>query len=189
MKTKSVLVAVLMGVSLMTFAGEPGNFKVAVVNQKESGIFNLIYEGEMKGKVKLHILDDAGTVVYQEIIKNVGNFVRPLNFTGMTYGEYTIEIADNTGTKSQRISYSALPPSTSYIRVTKTGEAGKYLFSVANAGTDEVNVKIYDGARELVHNQTMTVNGSLGLIYNLQRISGEPTFTVTDKAGVVKVIR
>ena len=189
MKTKSVLLAVLMSASVMAFANEPGNFKVVVVNQKKSEIFKVIYQGENKGSVKLSIRNNEGEVVYQESIKNIDSFIRPLNFSGMTYGEYTLEIEDNTGKKSQQVSYSATTPSIGKVRVAKTGEAGKYLFAVANVGSEEVNVKIYDGASELVHSQTMTINGNLGLIYNLQKISGEPTFTVTDKSGAVQVIK
>ena len=189
MKTKSVLMGVLMSVSAMAFASGP-SFKVAVVNQKESGIFKIIYEGETKGDVKLNVLNSAGTVVYHETLKDVDNFMRPLNFGGMAYGEYSVELVDNTGKKVQVINYATPATGTvGNVRVSKTAEAGKYLLAVANAGVSEMNVKIYDGASELVHSQTVSVNGSLGLIYNLKKISGEPTFTVTDKAGTVQVIK
>jgi len=189
MKTKSVLLAVLVSASVMAFANEPGNFKVGVVNQKESGVFKLFYEGEAKGTVKLNIRDNTGAVVYHETIKNIANFMRPLNFSGMTYGDYTIEVVDNSGKKTQAVNYSPKTPSLGNVRVTKTEEPGKYLFSLANAGYDEVNIKIYDETSALVHSQTVTVNGNLGLVYNLQKFSGEPTFTVTDKTGTVKVIK
>jgi len=187
MKTKSVLLAVMMSASVV-FASEPGNFKVSILNQKESGIFKLIYEGEKSGNVKLNILDDAGVVIYRETIKNVESFTRPINFNGMNYGEYTIEIVDNSGKKVQKVTYSNAT-AVNNVRITKTGEEGKYLLSVMNEGSDKVNVKIYDGASELVHDQTMTINGNYGVVYNLQKISGEPTFTITDNSGIEKIIK
>ena len=187
MKTKSVLLAALLSASVLAFANEPGSSKVAVVNSKESAIFKVIYAGEAKGTVTLNILDNAGSVVYHEKIKNIENFARPLNFSGMTPGEYTIEIADNTGNKIQRKVSYATKASLNNVRITKTGEAGKYLFSVANQGPEEVTVKIYNDASELVHDQTVTINGKYGVVYNLKEISGEPTFTVTDKTGTVAI--
>ena len=187
MKTKSVLLAVMMSASVV-FASEPGNFKVSILNQKESGIFKLIYEGEKSGNVKLNILDDAGVVIYRETIKDVASFTRPINFNGMNYGEYTIELVDNSGKKVQKVTYSNAT-AVNNVRITKTGEEGKYLLSVMNEGSDKVNVKIYDGASELVHDQTMTINGNYGVVYNLQKISGEPTFTITDNSGIEKIIK
>ena len=184
MKAKSLLLAVLLSTSLLTFASEPGKFKVAVVNQKELGIFKVIYEGENKGNVKLNVLSIDGSIVYHETIKNIDGFVLPLNFNGMAQGEYTVEIVDNTGKISQKLSYLTGAASASNVRISKI-EEGKYLFAIASKGSDEVNVKIYDGASELVHNETLTINGDLGLVYNLQKISGEPTFAITDKAGIV----
>jgi hypothetical protein len=190
MKTKSVVLAVLMSASAMAFAGGPGNFKLAVVDQKESGIFKVIYQGEHKGKVELSVQNSEGIVVYRDVLKDIDNFALPLNFKQMTYGEYTIAITDNTGKKIQKVTYGdGIVSAPGSIRLTKIDQAGKYLYSVANAGSEEVNVKIYDGASVLVHDQTLAVHGSMGLIYNLQKVSGEPTFTVTDKAGIVKVIK
>ena len=189
MKTKSVLLAVLMGASVLAFANEPGNSNVAVVKQKESGIFKVIYEAGAKGNVKLNVVDNSGAVVYKEIIKNEGGFSRPLNFNGMTPGEYTIEIADAEGKKTHKVTYGSSIATAHTFRIIKTGEAGKYLFAAVNEGAEDVTVKIYDGANELVHNQTTTINGNYGVVYNLQRISGEPTFTVTDNAGIVQVIK
>ena len=188
MKTKSVLLAVFMSASVLAFANEPVNSKLAVVNQKESGIFKLIYKSEDKGSVKLNILDNSGAVVYQETFKSVGGFVRPVNFTGMEHGEYTIEIVDNTGKSVQKVNY-AEKATISKVRIVKTPEAGKYLLAVANEGIDEVNVKIYNGASELVHNETLSINGNFGLIYNLKQITGQPTFTVTDKTGTIQIIK
>src|SRR6186713_3356605 len=121
MKTRFVVLVVLISASVLAFANEPGNFKVAVVNQSELGIFKVIYAGENKGNVDLSILDDAGKVVYQETIKNIENFVRPLNFSGMNYGEYTIEVVDNSGKKVQKVDYAA-KIKTNNVRITKTGE-------------------------------------------------------------------
>ena len=185
MKTKSVLLAVLMtGASLVAFANEPGNPRVRVVSQKESGMYRLIYLGEKSGDVKLNILDDAGQVLFKETILGTDGFVRSLNFTGVTHGEYTVKVENDGVTEVNKVAY--VPASSEkYVRVAKTAETGKYLLTVSHAAADEVvNVKIYDGANNLVHTESLEVKGEYAIVYNLKQIEGTPTFEITDKAGL-----
>jgi hypothetical protein len=92
-------------VASVVFAGNP-NPKVAVINQKQPGMFKLIYEGAQTGKVKMNIFNSVGTVVYSETMTGISGFTRPVNFAGVEYGEYTIEIADAVGKQSQKINYT-----------------------------------------------------------------------------------
>ncbi len=188
MKTKSMLVAVMMLVSIVTFGKDPVAPRLVVVNQKATGTFKVIYEGEKKGSVKMNILDAKGTLVFTETLKSIEGFIRPVNFSNMTPGEYTIEVIDASGKLIQQVNY-ATDATISNIHVAKIAEEGKYLLAVANQGTEEINVKIFDGSNNLVHNESMQVTGSLGLVYNLKKVAGNPTFEVTDKAGAVKTIK
>lgn len=188
MKTKSMLVAVLMLVGVTTFAKDPITPRLVVLNQKSTGTFKVIYEGEKKGAVKLNIISQSGKVVFSETVNSNGGFIRPVNFEGMTQGQYTIEVIDGAGKSVQSINYS-VESSVNSVHVAKIAEEGKYLLAVANKGSEEINVKIYDGSNNLVHNENMTVTGSFGLVYNLNRVEGAPTFEVTDKTGAVKTIK
>jgi hypothetical protein len=189
MKTKNVILTALvaMFVSALAFAKDPGTPKVVVVNQK-SGVFKVIYEGQKSSKVTMRILSANGTEVFSENLGAVSGFVRPVNFTGMATGDYTIEIADLVGTQSQKVSYNK-EVSTNAIHIARIAESSKYLLAVANKGSEEINVKIFDGANNLVHDENMTVNGNFGLVYNLKQVAGAPTFEVTDKTGNVKTIK
>lgn len=185
MKAKFMLVAVIAMVASVAFATEP-NAKVAVVGQKQAGTFKVIYNGE--GKVKMNILNSEGQVLFTETINTTKGFVRPVNFSGLAFGEYTIEIADASGKQIQKIQYQGGTVAKN-VHVAKIGEDGKYLLAVANKKDEQINVKIFDGENNLVHDQNVTVNGDLGLVYNLKQISGTPTFEVTDNTGVVKTVK
>lgn len=188
MKTKSIVVALVMAVSVAAFGADPVGPKVVVINPKGSDLFKVIYEGVQAGKVTMKIYDKANHVVFAETVTGVNGFIRPVNFSGMTPGEYTIEIADVAGKQIQKIEYATSKP-VDVVHVAKISNQGKYLLAVANKGTEEFNVRIFDGNDILVHNEDLTVNGELGLVYNLKNVTGVPTFEVTSKATGVKVIK
>ncbi len=182
MKTTSVIAVALMAISASVFAGnEPVNSKVVVVNQKE-GVFKVIYESEKAGKVTMTISDESGNVLFKEGIKSVNGFIRPVNFLGMQPGVYTITISDESGEQIQNISYKKSEAVKS-AHIAKIGAENKYLLAVANGGANEIVVKIFDGENNLVHSEVRNVDGEFGVVYNLNQISGTPTFQVTDAEG------
>jgi hypothetical protein len=191
MKAKSVLLAVMMmGASLVALANEPGNPRVRIVNQKESGIYRLIYAGGKSENVKLNILDDAGQVLFNETIKSKDGFIRSLNFKGVPPGEYTVEV-ENDGIKEvSKVNYgSSRQPAANHVRVAKTQEEGKYLLTVSSGGKESVGIKIYDGMSNLVHDEILKVDGSYGVVYNLRQVSGNPTFQVTSSRGMTTIVK
>jgi len=106
MKTKNVMLSILlvMGVSVMALANEPGNPKMAVVSQK-SGIYKVIYEGENVGKVSMRIFNIYGQEVFADVVTSVKGFIRPVNFNGMEHGVYTIEVTNRNGKQIHKINY------------------------------------------------------------------------------------
>jgi len=189
MKTKLMVCALLVAiVTGAAAAADPIGPKVVVLSQKQSGIFKVIYEGAKVGRVNLKISDQAGVIVFNESISGVDGFVRPVNFKGMAAGEYTIEVSDASGKQIQKVNYE-IEQTVSMVHVAKIAGDSKYLLAVAKGTEEEINVKIFDGSSNLVHDQNLVVNGNLGLVYNLKDVAGVPTFEVTDKTGKTKVIK
>lgn len=189
MKTKSVVLAGMMVLaSIFSFAIEPSNSQLVIVNQKETGMFKVIYQGTSEQNVVMKIYNQSGEVVFTETIKSVKGFIRPVNFTGMDAGEYSIEIADLNGKQLQKVAYNTTSKVKS-VHVSKVSEEGKYLLAVASNGSEQINVRIFDGDNNLVHNENMTINGNFGLVYNLKQVIGVPTFEITDNTGNAKVIK
>jgi len=179
MKTRNLLMIALLAMSVSVLAGnEP---KVVVVSQK-SGLYKVIYEGAKAGKVTMAITDNHGTVIFKETVKTVNGFSRPVNFSGMELGVYTITITDETGKQIQSIDYQN-DAVIKNVRVAKISEEGKYLLAVADNGPDQINVRIFDGENNLVHTENLTVKGTFGVVYNLKQVAGTPTFQVTDNTG------
>ncbi len=188
MKTKSIVFALVMGfVSVAAVAADPVSPKMVVLNQKDNGIFKVIYAGTATGKISLNIYDEANTLVFNETINGVDGFICPVNFSAMKTGVYTIEVADASGKQVQKIDYVKENPVNS-IHLKKIEGESKYLLAVANTN-EVINVRIFDGSNNLVHNQDVTVAGNFGMIYNLKNVMGSPTFEVTNQAGATKVVK
>lgn len=187
MKTKLIVSALLVAlVTGVAAAADPVGPKVVIINQKEAGVFKVIYEGAQAGKVNLKIADQDGVTLFRETLNNVDRFIRPVNFKNMETGEYTIEVSDAFGKFVQKVNYK-IEQAESIVHIAKIAGDNKYLLSVAS-GTD-ISVKIFDGQNNLVHSESREINGNLGLVYNLKDVSGVPTFEVRDNAGNTKVVK
>jgi len=187
MKAKSILLAAMIMISAVALADEPGSPKLVVLSQKESGLFKVIYEHPKTTKVKMTILNSNGDALYTESIKVNDGFILPVNFNGMTPGEYSIEITDGTAKQIQKVSYLNQVKTQSVHVAKLTNEVNKYLLSVASEGA--INVRILDGANNIIHDQNINVDGTLGVVYNLKAVRGTPTFEVTDGNGNIKTIK
>lgn len=193
MKTKSLFIAALVVLSASVAAigkEEPTSSKgLAVVPVKGAEVFKVIYKGENPGKVKLNVYNTQSELVFSETISGTDGFIRPLNFTGLTPGEYTIELIDALGKKTEKVSYRQAAAKRN-VHISKlVGEEGKFLVAVAGSGAEVINVSIYDSANNLVHSENKTVNGDFAQLYSVKNISGALTFEVTDKDGNTKVVR
>jgi hypothetical protein len=186
MKTKFFMAAVIVLASTAAFA-DPVAPKVAILNLN-GGIFKVIYQGKEAGSVRMTIINGSNDVVFTESTQNLSGFVRKVNFSGMTPGEYTIEIADKAGKSVQKVVYGK-QSSVKAVRVTRLGDEPKYLLAVANTGSEQLNVRIFDGANNLVHNEVRTIEGDFGVVFNLAGVAGTPSFEVTDGTGAIRRIK
>lgn len=189
MKTKSLLFAALVLMSSVAVAGmdEPRKTGLAVVPVKGTQVFKVIYKGETAGRVKLNIYNSKNELILNEIINGVDGFICPVNFKGLAEGEYTIEIVDASGKKVEKVSI-APTRSIKHIHVSKLlNEDAKYLLSIANAGANKINVKIFDAQQNLIHTESKVIDGDFAQVYKLAK-SSSYTFQVTDNDGNTKSI-
>lgn len=191
MKTKSLYVAALMVLAAaFTAVGkdEPA-LGLAVVPVKGSEVFRVIYKSENPSKVKLSVYNSTSRVVFTETMANVGGFIRPLNFSGLAFGEYTIEITDGTGTKTEKVVYGpARVKSKTSVHVARLHQPDKFLLSVTNTGEETVTVKIFDGANNLVHTSSKEVTGDFAQLFAVKDLKGV-TFEVSTSSGALKTIK
>ncbi|HTJ51116.1 MAG TPA: hypothetical protein VL443_16765 [Cyclobacteriaceae bacterium] len=201
MKTKSLILAALVVLSSVatTFAEEPTKAGLAIVPVKGTEVFKVIYKSETAGNVKLNIYNESGSVVFSETLKSVEGFIRPLNFSGLQNGEYTIELIDAAGKRSEKVSFlplgaskigaiGATAISTAHVSKLST-ESNKYLVALANKTAGTVTVKIYDGAENLIHTETKEISGNFAQVYSVKNAVGNLTFEVTNAAGVTSTTK
>lgn len=185
-----MLVVAFSLIGSAAFAQDPANSKLVVVGTGESGIYKVIYKNPSASKVKMAIETEAGKTVFSQSLRVSEGFVRNVNFNGMAPGAYSIVVADENGKHAGQLTFGVNASTLKTVHVSKiASNDSKYLLSVANDGGDEINVRIFDGENNVVHNQTLAVNGTLGLVYDLKSVSGAPTFEVSDNAGTVRTIR
>ncbi|HTJ51217.1 MAG TPA: hypothetical protein VL443_17270, partial [Cyclobacteriaceae bacterium] len=73
------------------------------------------------------------------------------------------------------------------IDVSKIANAtNKYLLSIENKESDQIQVKIFDQAKNVIHEESITVNGKFAVVYNLNKLKSVPTFEVSGSSGVRK---
>ena len=192
MKTKSLFIAALVVFSAAVSAlgkEDPTNVGLAVINVKGTEVYKIVYKGQTAGKVKLNVYNNEdGRVVYSQILNKVDGFILPLNFNGLSFGEYTVELIDASGKKLEKVSYlSQVKPSN--IHVSKiTNEEGKYLVAVANEGAKVINVKVYDGSHNVVYDGTEQIDGDFAKIYTIKNFEAGFTLEVTDSTGYTKTV-
>jgi len=193
MKTKSLFLAALVMVAAVSAFGkeEPTNKGLAVVALKGTEVFKVIYKGETTGRVKLNVYNSASQLVFTESFAGVEGFILPLNFKGLSSGEYTVELVDANGAKIEKVSYQAGATSKTIknLHISKlTDGNGRYLLAMASNGSKEIAVRIYDGDHNLIHSETKTVTGDFAQLYSVKEAKGGVTFEVTDLDGNQKSV-
>jgi len=189
MKTKSLYVAALMTLSAaFTAVGkdEPAALGLAVVPVKGSEVFRVIYKSENSSKVKLSVYNAKSEVVFTETMSSTGGFIRPLNFSGLAFGDYTIELADADGKKVEKVSYQPVK-STAQVHVAKLSQPDKFLMSVTNGATETITVRIFDEYNSLIHISSKEVTGDYAQLFSVKDLEGV-TFEISNKAGTLKTI-
>ena len=187
MNLKTAFFTLMMFVSGVVAFGAP--VKMTVVSDATRGIYKVVYKTSEMGKVKVSIFNDVRELVFVETITNVESFVRPYNFNSLPQGEYTIVVEDKNGRTEEKVNYF-FKKVESKAEVTKiANEAGKYLVSIENKESDLIEVRIIDAENNVLHDQTMTVNGKFSVIYNLTKVKGEVSFEVIGSNGRIAAER
>lgn len=190
MKTKSLYFAALfvIGAAVTAVAKDEPTTGMAVLSSKGSQVVKVIYKGENAGKVKINIYDASSHIVYSESRSTDAGFILPLNFSGLQFGEYTIELIDANGTKTEKINYQPAAAKNN-VHISKLNENGKFLLSVSKIKNEDITVKIFDAANNLVHTSSKQVSGEFAQLFSIKNFSGACTFEITNGAGETTVVR
>ena len=152
---------------------------------KAGSVVKLFYKAGQVGTVKIAIYNQGGRIVFSETIRERDNFMRPYNFSALPAGDYTIELSDADGKRTQKITH-ATPSEKRIAHLSRLSQDGNtYLLAVPNEGEDELTVRIFNESNALLYQDTEIVNGNFAKVYNLNKVNGNLTFEIVDRAGKV----
>lgn len=179
----------MMAALVVTFgamAGKgPAAAGVAVVN--DGTTLKLYYKGTAEANVKVAILDANGKKVFSEVLKNVDGFIRPYNLSAIPAGEYTIEVADENSTHTEKVLIGRKPAAELANLVRVGGEEGKYLLTVPTKEPKDISVRIL-ADDQVVYDEVQAISSDFARIYNLKKVKGAVTFEIKDQKGNMKVV-
>lgn len=163
------------------------NAKTGLALMKSEKGFKVFYKGSKAGTVRVTITDSKGEAVFQETLKNVESFMRPYNLTGITEGDYNIEITSPEGKQIEKFSYTKNKVEKLMNLLHVTNSDGKYLLTVSNKnGNDHLKVSIYDKNYNLVYTGSEEIAGDFAKVYDLKSLGKDFTFEVKDSSGATK---
>ena len=154
MKKILSLVLVVIAIGHMNAKGIEPNSPLGTSIIKKGALVKLFYRGEHSGKVKVTIYDENGTVVFKEVVENHEHFMRPYNFSSLPSGEYTIQIADENGTRIEKVEHGVSKKKRPANLWRLNPDSNKYMLSVPRNGSDELVVKIYDERNTVIYQET-----------------------------------
>lgn len=186
MKKILSLVLVLIAIGHMNAKGIEPNSPLGTSIIKKGALVKLFYRGEHSGKVKVTIYDENGTVVFKEVVENHEHFMRPYNFSSLPSGEYTIHIADENGTRIEKVEHGVSKKKRPANLWRLNPDSNKYMLSVPRNGSDEPVVKIYDERNTVIYQETARMSGDFAKVYDLSQVKGAHTFEITDNNGGVR---
>lgn len=186
MKKLSFIIALIL-VSMAATAGNKNEIEssVSVVSESANGVYKVNYKAAESGKVKISILNSNRTLIYTETL-TLGAFVRPYNFNSIGEGDYIIVLEDKTGKVEEKISFKANKVS-SFVKVSQI-ENNKYIFRAVSTGADQLDIRIIGQNNQVLHAQSVDVNGATAMIYNLEKSESNPVFVVTSSNGTVTTV-
>jgi hypothetical protein len=163
MKSKIAVSVFALLMSVAALADSPAVLSVV----SNASTYTVFYKTSGTGKVKISIVNEANKLVYYEVLNNVASFSRPYNFSQLEEGQYTIILEDKNGRQVEKVNYTQNRIN-SVVKVTRLqADPNKFLVSLANNGSENVLVRIYNGEQTILHEQTVQVDGAYGMVYNL----------------------
>lgn len=182
---KKILSVVLLLIAIgyvSAIAAEPKSpMGISVI--KNGALVKLFYRGEQSGKVKVTIFNDKGDIVFTETMQRMEQFMRPYNFKALPYGEYTIELVDESGKRFERVSHRSVDIKRTAHVTRLAGFDQKYMLAVPNKGKDKLKIRIYGHDDRIVFEEERAIEGDFAKVYNLEEIAGDHTFEIIDQDG------
>jgi hypothetical protein len=187
MKTKLIVIAAFCFLANVVNAlSDVPSFTITRKGDASRGIFMVNYRGVKITAVTLVVKDRDGKEILTKSIKSAKDFSVPLNFSSVDEGTYTITIDNGSEKLSQTLNYTNEKAPT-YSHVANLGN-GRYLFTTSSAGSEKINLRIYNGDEEMIYEKELTIKGESAMLFDLKEVTGTPFFEVSEDAGTFLMV-
>lgn len=184
MKRFILLSIALAFFSVAVMAIDP-SFNKTMTVVREGSVFRVFYKSGEHNDVKINIYDEAGYMIFTEVIRKSNGFIRPYNFNRLTPGEYQIEIVDLKGRQIERVSFvNETKEEEVAAALVKLEGNGRYMLVVPNKTGEALTMAIYDETGRQVYAEAEKITRDFSRLYNLSDMAGEFTFRVTNEKGI-----
>ena len=184
MKTRSSFTALFLVLALVQTAAGQGSERVTIQPYIGGEIVKVTYKSNTPGTVSITIMNDKRETIFTESIPNTASFSRPYNLSERRPGKYFIVVQDKEGKTEKEVTFAIKKKVESTVDVIKIANAtNKFLLSVENKEADQIQVRILDQDKKVIHEEFLSVNGKFAIVYNLSRITGTVTFEVGGTSG------
>jgi len=183
-----VLMTIAIGSTAMAAKNDPTSSTNGMTVIREGSTFKLFYKAPEQNNVKVTIYDESNRIVFSESFKGSDGFIRPYNFENLSEGEYTFELKDENGSKTERIAYAEKKAAEKIAKIVRLPNTEHYALLVPSNGSKSLSVDIYNENGISVYSKNQSVSGDFSQLFNL---AGLESFTVvvSDSKGLSKTIQ
>lgn len=188
MKSVSILGALLITTSAVFANVDKPASSTGVAVVKSGAVFKVFYKSAKTTDVKVSIYNAANQVVFTEVLRKVDGFVRPYNFSSLSEGQYTIEIANGEERQIEKVNYASgrIEKLANLMRV--AGEQNKYVLTLSNKNQQMITINVLNENGEVVFTENERIEGDFAKVYNLENMKGKFSFEITAQDGTTKTL-
>ena len=166
--TKKTLVA--LAIVAGSTSGAFAQKKTVRLDPVSKDVYRLTYVNNGDYQIKVEVLDESGTKILSEQIKQKKSFTKPYNFQNLNPGEYSFKIIDNEGayvTKIKRTDEVNM-----VARVIKIAD-DKAKIIVRGEFMEPVSVNFFDKDDVLVFDDIIEREKSFSKLYDLSKVKAK----------------
>ena len=182
MKTIKILSLMLI-VSVAAVAANKEDLSNRVeIETIEEGVYKITYDQIEPAKFDLKIVNENGTLVFEEKMYRSSGFTKKYDLRNMEAGKYTFKIRENDVKIEKKINFSNLTEAS----ISQIGKTKKVRLSLSDTKS-KVSIIIYDGKDRVILQETVQQGTNYFKIYDLSKVRS-PKFTidVIDQKGLIK---
>ncbi|NJM94809.1 MAG: hypothetical protein HC842_09220 [Cytophagales bacterium] len=192
MKTiKVILGALMIVVSAAVEAGnkkdssvvEPGSAKVIVTALNANAKFNLIYVEDTTNTIKVKIYDEAGRVIFTDMIKATKSFIKPYSLAELPKGDYKVEVSDGFGISNSILAHGRKARPDVKVDFITDEATSRIKMVVRGSDVASFDVAIYDHRLDLIHSDEISGAKTFAKTYDFSKISVKDVYFSISSEG------